>query len=125
MIALLSKDYFSSDWCVHELDLMMERAQGADLIIPIVVHDGDAIPDASLCSNTQIFEAMQFLLCPTRDHCTQNSGPNWFSLRKGLAMLSKMRPTSIYIGSLHSSKGSLMSAPLSRQAGACHPSNLR
>jgi hypothetical protein len=46
MIALLSKDYFSSDWCVHELDLMMERAGGNDLIIPIVVHDGQAIPDA-------------------------------------------------------------------------------
>jgi hypothetical protein len=46
MIALLSKDYFSSDWCIHELDLMMEKAQGADIIIPIVVHDGDAIPDA-------------------------------------------------------------------------------
>jgi hypothetical protein len=46
MVALLSKDYFSSDWCVHELDLMMERAQGDDLIIPIVVHDGQAIPDA-------------------------------------------------------------------------------
>jgi hypothetical protein len=46
MVALLSKDYFSSDWCVHELDLMMEKAQGSDLIIPIVVHDGHAIPDA-------------------------------------------------------------------------------
>jgi hypothetical protein len=46
MVALLSKDFFSSDWCVHELDLMMERAQGADLIIPIVVHDGHVIPNA-------------------------------------------------------------------------------
>jgi hypothetical protein len=46
MIALLSKDYFSSDWCVHELDLIMERAGGNDLIIPNVVHDGQAIPDA-------------------------------------------------------------------------------
>lgn len=46
MVALLSKDYFSSDWCVHELDLMMERASGRNLIIPIVVHDGEIIPDA-------------------------------------------------------------------------------
>jgi hypothetical protein len=46
MVALLSKDYFSSDWCVHELDLMMERAQGVGLIIPIVVHDGHTIPEA-------------------------------------------------------------------------------
>ena len=46
MIALLSKDYFSSDWCVHELDFMMERSHGNSTIIPIVVHDGEAIPDA-------------------------------------------------------------------------------
>jgi hypothetical protein len=45
MVALLSKDYFSSDWCVHELDLMMERAHGDELIIPIVVHDGLTIPE--------------------------------------------------------------------------------
>jgi hypothetical protein len=45
MVALLSKDYFSSEWCVHELDLMIERAKGNDLIIPIVVHDGEVIPD--------------------------------------------------------------------------------
>jgi hypothetical protein len=46
MVALLSRDYFSSDWCVHELDLMMERSAGNDIIIPIVVHDGEIIPDA-------------------------------------------------------------------------------
>jgi TIR domain-containing protein len=46
MVALLSKDYFSSPWCVHELDLMIERAAGNDLIIPVVVHDGEVVPDA-------------------------------------------------------------------------------
>lgn len=46
MIAILSRDYFASDWCVHELDLMMERAAGADIIIPVLVHDGEIIPDA-------------------------------------------------------------------------------
>lgn len=46
MVAILSKDYFRSDWCIHELDLMMERAGGRNLIIPIVVHDGEVIPDA-------------------------------------------------------------------------------
>ena len=46
MVAVLSRDYFSSPWCVHELDLMIERAAGNDLIIPIVVHDGEVIPDA-------------------------------------------------------------------------------
>jgi TIR domain len=46
MVALLSKDYFTSEWCIHELDLMMEKAQGYDQIIPIVIHDGNTIPDA-------------------------------------------------------------------------------
>ena len=45
MIPLLSRDYFSSDWCVHELDLMIARSKGNDLIVPILVHDGDVIPD--------------------------------------------------------------------------------
>lgn len=46
MVTLLSRDYFSSDWCIHELDLMMERANGKDIIIPVLVHDGEVIPDA-------------------------------------------------------------------------------
>src|SRR5262252_7221390 len=46
MVALLSKDYFASPWCIHELDLMIERSEGSDLIIPIVVHDGEVIPEA-------------------------------------------------------------------------------
>jgi hypothetical protein len=45
LVALLSKDYFCTDWCVHELDLMMERAAGNTLIIPVIVQDGKAIPD--------------------------------------------------------------------------------
>ena len=49
IVPLLSKDYFSSDWCVHELDLMFERAQGAEIIIPVLVHDGEIIPDALDC----------------------------------------------------------------------------
>src|SRR3954451_9800243 len=27
IVVLFSRDYFASDWCVHELDLAMERAQ--------------------------------------------------------------------------------------------------
>lgn len=42
MIALLSRAYFRSDWCVHELDLMIGRE---GIVFPIVVHDGDYIPD--------------------------------------------------------------------------------
>lgn len=52
LITIFSADYFGSDWCVHELDLMLERSQSchgataedARLIIPVVVHDGDLIP---------------------------------------------------------------------------------
>ncbi len=50
VVALFSGSYFSSDWCIHELDLIVERAKGAALpesrlIIPVVGHDGEHIPD--------------------------------------------------------------------------------
>ena len=51
IVPLFSKDYFGSEWCIHELDLMMERTGGHPsqpnnfrLIVPAIVHDGDAIP---------------------------------------------------------------------------------
>jgi hypothetical protein len=52
-IVLFSRDYFVSDWCLHELDLMLERAQKivggtypeSRLIIPVIGHDGELIPD--------------------------------------------------------------------------------
>ena len=52
LISIFSADYFGSDWCVHELDMMLERsraclganAEDARLIIPVVVHDGEYIP---------------------------------------------------------------------------------
>jgi hypothetical protein len=53
VVALFSGSYFDSDWCVHELDLIVERARQftsgflpeARLIIPVVGHDGEQIPD--------------------------------------------------------------------------------
>lgn len=52
MVAIFSGDYFGSDWCLHELDLMLERSTQAalgkvkhmPLIVPVVVHDGNLIP---------------------------------------------------------------------------------
>jgi hypothetical protein len=52
LVAIFSGDYFGSDWCLHELDLMLARADAvaggpagrAPLIIPVVVHDGERIP---------------------------------------------------------------------------------
>jgi hypothetical protein len=48
LLAVFSGDYFHSDWCMHELDLMHSRllsCPGSNLIIPIIGHDGDMIPD--------------------------------------------------------------------------------
>jgi TIR domain len=53
VVALFSGSYFDSDWCVHELDLIVERARQfksgflpeARLIIPVIGHDGEQIPD--------------------------------------------------------------------------------
>jgi hypothetical protein len=51
LVAVFSANYFGSDWCLHELDLMLARSvahlaggAGLGLIIPVVVHDGDLIP---------------------------------------------------------------------------------
>ncbi|MEJ2419771.1 MAG: toll/interleukin-1 receptor domain-containing protein, partial [Exilibacterium sp.] len=53
LIALWSKPYLSSTWCVEEFSLMLsrEKAVGArtlankyGLVVPIVVHDGENIP---------------------------------------------------------------------------------
>lgn len=48
LLAVFSRDYFGSDWCLHELDLMHDRLRrfpGSRLIVPVIGHDGDLIPD--------------------------------------------------------------------------------
>ena len=48
LLAVFSRDYFGSAWCLHELDLMHERSrqfEGSNLIIPVIGHDGELIPD--------------------------------------------------------------------------------
>jgi hypothetical protein len=50
-VIVFSRDYFDSDWCVPELDLMLARArllggQVSKVIIPVIGHDGQLIPDA-------------------------------------------------------------------------------
>jgi hypothetical protein len=48
LLAVFSRDYFGSDWCLHELDLMhgrLTRFEGCRLIIPVIGHDGDLIPN--------------------------------------------------------------------------------
>lgn len=52
VLTIFSGDYFGSIWCIHELDLILGRSlicsnglRDARLIIPIVVHDGELIPE--------------------------------------------------------------------------------
>jgi hypothetical protein len=45
MLAVLSGDYFQSPWCLHELDLMLERNKGQPrLILGVVVQDCRRLP---------------------------------------------------------------------------------
>jgi len=53
MVAILSRDYFQSDWCRLELALMHHREKNANfrtstnpcgLIIPVVIDDGECFP---------------------------------------------------------------------------------
>ena len=47
LLPIFSGDYFSSDWCMHELDLMhgrLLRFPRSKLIVPVLGHDGKLIP---------------------------------------------------------------------------------
>ncbi len=45
MVAVLSGDYLASQWCIHEMDMMLDRDGGrAGLVIPVVVHDCHPFP---------------------------------------------------------------------------------
>jgi hypothetical protein len=48
LLPVFSRDYFGSDWCIHELDLMHGRLRQfpqSCLIVPVIGHDGDLIPE--------------------------------------------------------------------------------
>jgi len=62
LIALWSKDYFSSNWCVLEMSQMLAREKQSNmrgvgnsrgLVIPVVIHDGEEFPN-SLCDIQRI-----------------------------------------------------------------------
>jgi len=55
LIALWSKDYFSSNWCILEMSHMLARERQANmrgagnsrgLVIPVVIHDGEDFPNS-------------------------------------------------------------------------------
>lgn len=48
LIPAFTRDYFTSDWCLHELELMYGRLlnhTSYNLVIPVLFHDGNYIPD--------------------------------------------------------------------------------
>lgn len=69
LVALWSGDYLTSEWCQHELSLMLQRERSCrartprnkyGLVIPIIAHDGETIP-ADLAS-AQRLEAKEFFI---------------------------------------------------------------
>jgi len=73
LLAVFSRDYFGSDWCIHELDLMhgrLRRFPDSHLIIPVIGHDGDLIPD-------EIARLQPFDLSPFRNTDLQRRTPRF------------------------------------------------
>jgi hypothetical protein len=93
LIPILSKDYFGSDWCLHELDLMLGRTEGAPPIIPIDINASDSIPDrlkrvqpaqfdkyriACLCEGTPLYQEFSIAvkgLAPPIAQAVDNAPP--------------------------------------------------
>jgi len=73
LLAIFSGDYFSSAWCLHELDLMhgrLLRFPGSSLIVPVLGHDGDLIP-------TEIARIQPFDLSAFRNTDLQRRTPRY------------------------------------------------
>lgn len=73
LLPVFSRDYFGSDWCIHELDLMhgrLRRFPGSRLIIPVIGQDGDLIPD-------EIARLQSFDLSPFRNTDIQRRTPRF------------------------------------------------
>lgn len=73
LLAVFSRDYFGSDWCTHELDLMHARWRcfpTTRLVIPVIGHDGDLIPD-------EIARLQPFDLSPFRNTDIQRRTPRF------------------------------------------------
>ncbi len=67
LVAVLSRDYFNSPWCVHELDLMIARMGGrVGLFVPVIVHDCDDLPDP--IGRAQSYDLKEFHLTRMNEH---------------------------------------------------------
>jgi len=66
MVAIFSADYFTSQWCLHELDLMLDRTGGVPgLVVPVVVHDCDNLPppvSRMQCADLKLFRITRMFL---------------------------------------------------------------
>jgi len=88
LVVIFSGDYFTSDWCLHELDLMLERSIAASkdnqhihLIIPVIVHDGDLIP--SEAKRIQYTDMAKFRIA-----CINEATPDYHEFSKAMAKLA-------------------------------------
>jgi hypothetical protein len=56
LLAVFSGDYWTSQWCLHELDLMLDRAAGGlEHVIAVIVHDSkDLEPPIGLIESTSL-----------------------------------------------------------------------
>jgi hypothetical protein len=98
VVALFSGSYFGSDWCVHELDLIVERARQlkgsflpeARLIIPVVGHDGDQIPDP-------VARIQPADICKYRVAWINKNAPDYYEFSKAIKDLSPAIATAVKI----------------------------
>lgn len=88
LLVIFSGDYFTSDWCLHELDLMLARSiaaskdnQHARLIIPVIVHDGELIP--SEAKRIQSTDMAKFRIA-----CINEATPDYHEFSKAMAKLA-------------------------------------
>ena len=91
MVAIFSRDYFGSDWCLHELDLMhgrLLRFPDSRLIIPVVGHDGDLIPN-------EIARLQQFDIRAFRNTDLQRRTPRFEQFAEAVGNLAPHVATAI------------------------------
>lgn len=85
LLAVFSGDYFGSDWCLHELDLMhgrLLRFPGSTLIIPVIGHDGELVPQ-------EIARIQSFDFSPFRNTDIQRRTPRYEQFSDSVRLLAR------------------------------------
>jgi hypothetical protein len=91
LFPIFSRDYFGSDWCIHELDLFHSRLlrfPGTRLIVPVIGHDGDLIP-------LEIARIQPFDLTPFRNTDLQRRTPRYERFSDAIGNLAPHLATAI------------------------------